>query len=231
MRCTPAEHELNLIKHAVTFATAAHAAVGQRRKYTDEPYIVHPRAVAELVAEAGGTPEMICAAWLHDVVEDTQCALTDIRSMFGSTVGDYVGYLSDMSTPADGNRTHRKGLERERLAQACPEVKTIKLADLIDNTSSITQHDPEFAKVYMAEKKELIWCLKEGDHTLLCRAMGLIMDYEQGRLDKKLEVTKHEVWWQGWSGLRVYDGSPGQKQPDWAHALGCAPPPPGKVGD
>jgi (p)ppGpp synthase/HD superfamily hydrolase len=54
------------------FAKAAHAAVGQMRKYTDEPYIVHPVEVAGIVRYWGGTDTMCVAALLHDVLEDTK---------------------------------------------------------------------------------------------------------------------------------------------------------------
>ena len=69
---------------ALVFATAAHAAVGQMRKYTNDPYIVHPIRVATTVAKFGGTDEMIAAAYLHDVVEDTGVSIVDILDMFGS---------------------------------------------------------------------------------------------------------------------------------------------------
>ena len=67
---------------ARVYATAAHAAVGQRRKYTDQPYIVHPIRVAEIVDLYGGTDDMISAAYLHDVVEDTAVSIDDINDMF-----------------------------------------------------------------------------------------------------------------------------------------------------
>ena len=57
-------------------ASTAHAAVGQFRKYSDEPYIVHPRDVAEIVKSYGGNTIQIQAALLHDVVEDTHYTLS-----------------------------------------------------------------------------------------------------------------------------------------------------------
>ena len=66
---------MSIVEKARLFATSAHAAVGQKRKYTNEPYIVHPAEVAKLVEDVGGTQEMIAAAWLHDVIEDTQVPL------------------------------------------------------------------------------------------------------------------------------------------------------------
>lgn len=58
-----------LIADAAAFAAQAHA--GQVRKYTGEPYIRHPEAVAKLVQASGGDTAMVAAAWLHDTVEDT----------------------------------------------------------------------------------------------------------------------------------------------------------------
>lgn len=175
-----------LVEKAKLYATAAHAAAGQKRKYTAEPYIVHPQAVAKLVEEAGGTAEQVAAAWLHDVVEDTKVTIIDIHRDFGDTVSQYVYWLTEHNEARDLNRAARKDYARRKLEGAPPEVKTIKLADLIDNTQSIVERDPDFARVYMAEKKELIWALKEGHHGLLCRAMQLVQDYEQGRLDEAL---------------------------------------------
>lgn len=163
-----------LISKASTFATAAHEAIGQKRKYTGQPYWYHPMAVAQIVDKAGGTPEMIAAAWLHDVVEDTKITLERIESEFGWTVRKYVESLTDVSKPEDGNRAARKAIDREHIAKACPEAKTIKLADLIDNSRSILQNDPDFAKVYIPEKRLLLKVLTEGDQGLWNEAANLV---------------------------------------------------------
>ena len=61
---------MDIVRKAQVYAMAAHAAVGQRRKYTNDPYIVHPAEVAKIVAGVpGSTPDMVAAAWLHDVVK------------------------------------------------------------------------------------------------------------------------------------------------------------------
>lgn len=162
---------LLLRDRARVFATAAHAAVGQVRKYTGEPYIEHPREVAGLVAMAtGDDPELVAAAWLHDVVEDTQVSLADVEREFGATVRHLVAGLTDVSRPEDGNRTARKGIDREHTAAQSPGCKTVKLADLISNTRSIVQHDPEFARVYVREKLLLLEVLGDGHPILLAQA-------------------------------------------------------------
>lgn len=163
----------DLEKHALRFATRAHG--DQKRKYSGEPYIVHPIAVAEIVRSVAHTPEMIAAALLHDTVEDTPVTLLDIKDNFGIKVAQIVAWLTDISTPFHGNRAVRKELDRHHLALAPAEAKTIKLADLIDNSASIKERDPDFWRVYRGEKFRLLEVLGEGDATLLSRAKSLVM--------------------------------------------------------
>ena len=162
---------MDIVKKAQVFAIAAHAAVQQKRKYTGEPYIVHPAEVASIVAGVeGATFDMVAAAWLHDVVEDTGVTLTDIHINFGPEIAALVGWLTDVSRPEDGNRAKRKAIDREHTAQAPAEAQTIKLADLISNSRSIVQHDPEFARVYLEEKRLLLGVLTKGDAGLHAQA-------------------------------------------------------------
>ena len=120
---------------------------------------------------------MLAAAWLHDTVEDTGVSLVLIEQEFGFEVADMVEMLTDVSHANDGLRAHRKARDREHTAQASPEAKTIKLADLIDNTRSIVDRDPKFAQVYMTEKALLLEVLGEGDTTLFENAKALVDDF------------------------------------------------------
>jgi (p)ppGpp synthase/HD superfamily hydrolase len=159
-----------MIERARVFATAAHAAVGQVRKYTFEPYIVHPAEVAKIVKDAGGTEVMVAAAWLHDTVEDTGVTIETIRAEFGVEVAELVGWLTDVSRPEHGNRAHRKALDRAHSAAAPAEAQTVKLADLIANTRSIMAHDAAFAKTYLEEKRLLLAVMTKGDAGLMAEA-------------------------------------------------------------
>ena len=160
----------NIVERARVFATAAHAAVGQTRKYTGEPYVVHPIEVSELVASVNGTEAMVAAALLHDVLEDTEVTVDLLEEQFGSKVADLVLWLTDISRPEDGNRSARKALDRQHSAVAPAAAQTIKVADLISNTRSIVAHDPGFAKVYLEEKRLLLDVLTRADSTLLAMA-------------------------------------------------------------
>jgi len=163
-----------LAESALAFATEAHASIDQRRKYTGEPYIVHPIAVAELVRSVPHTEAMIAAAYLHDVVEDTPVSLAEIEAQFGAEVAMLVGWLTDVSRPGDGNRTVRKALDLAHTARAPAAAKTIKLADLIDNTRTISARDPGFWRVYRREKAAMLKVLTEGDATLWAQARAQI---------------------------------------------------------
>lgn len=164
----------DLVERARIFSYAAHAAVGQKRKYSGRAYIEHPESVFKIVKTVPHTEEMLAAAWLHDVVEDTHIDHDDIYRIFGPTVKKLVWYLTDISKPEDGNRATRKAIDRQHLAEATPEAQTIKLADLIDNTHSIVENDPNFAVVYLREKRLLLEVMDKGDPTLykICRDLS-----------------------------------------------------------
>jgi guanosine-3',5'-bis(diphosphate) 3'-pyrophosphohydrolase len=165
---------MTTVERARVFATAAHAAVGQVRKYTFEPYIVHPAEVAKIVRDAGGSDAMVAAAWLHDTVEDTDVTIEIVRAEFGDEVADLVGWLTDVSKPEDGNRAVRKAMDREHSASAPAEAQTVKLADLIANTRSIMKHDVAFAKTYLEEKRLLLEVMTKGDAVLMAEARKYI---------------------------------------------------------
>lgn len=164
----------SLEEQARRYATEVHAAAGQRRKYTDEPYIVHPAAVVELVRSVTGNEHMLAAAWLHDTVEDTGTTLEDIRQQFGPDVAELVAMLTDKKQPQAKNRTARKVAHFRHTASAAPDAQTIKLADIIDNTRAIVQYDPHFARIYLVEKQVQIGLLQQGDATLWQQAQTTI---------------------------------------------------------
>ena len=164
------ESQTALEGRALEFARAAHEGVGQRRKHTGEPYIVHPMAVAEIVRSVPHTEEMIAAALLHDVVEDTNVGLAEIRDEFGPDVAELVDWLTDVSQPSDGNRRVRKQLDLEHLASAPADAQTIKFADLIDNSRTISRYDRQFWPVYRREMLALLEALTRGNDELRQRA-------------------------------------------------------------
>tara|TARA_R110002126_G_C10329355_1_gene489729 strand:+ start:163 stop:678 length:516 start_codon:yes stop_codon:yes gene_type:complete len=163
------------IERALMYAYRAHR--GQVRKYTGEPYITHPISVCAIVESVEHDESMLMAALLHDVVEDTAITLDEIAANFGNDVACHVEDLTDVSTPSDGNRKIRKDMDRAHTSHASNDAKTIKLADLIHNSSSITQYDTDFAAIYMKEKKSLLEVLIGGNRELHSRACKIVEDY------------------------------------------------------
>ena len=166
-----------LVERAREFASDAHGRHEQVRRYTNEAYIVHPQAVAERVAGVLPDPIVLAAAWLHDVVEDTEVQLAEIEHHFGLEVAALVEQLTSGPHPPHLSRKQRKQKDREQLHAASAAAKTIKLADIIDNTHTITERDPEFAALYLPEKRRMLQVLGNGHSELYAMAEQII---EQG---------------------------------------------------
>ena len=92
----------DLVVRARNYAAQAHERIDHRRKYSDQPYLVHLEAVAQLVETATDDQEMIAAAWLHDTVEDTPATLEDVEELFGAAVAELVEDRPEVSRPGEG---------------------------------------------------------------------------------------------------------------------------------
>jgi (p)ppGpp synthase/HD superfamily hydrolase len=177
----------DLLIRAFQFAQAAHAEVEQTRKYTGEPYIVHPVEVAEIVFNQSNTDDsQVAAAFLHDTVEDTRVTIRMVHAQFGADVGTLVDWLTDISKSSDGNRATRKAIDRAHSARAPARAQTVKVADLISNTRSITEYDPNFAVVYITEKSLLLDALTDADPELVARARDQIRRFQEASLQNHL---------------------------------------------
>lgn len=123
-----------LIREALATATEAHA--GQIRNGAGGiPYIEHPKAVAELLADHGWDEPVLAAALLHDVIEDSDLTLDDLRQRFGEPVTGLVGALSDNETIADW--VARKEEHRGRVSTAGPGALAIYGADKLTNARAL----------------------------------------------------------------------------------------------
>lgn len=123
---------VNIIEKALMFAIIAHS--GQVRKGNpEEPAIVHPIAVAEILRCYGADKNVIAAAYLHDVTEDTKFTLEDIRRNFGEDIAHLVEVASepDKSRPWEERKKHKvettKGLLlREKLIPTADKINNIE---------------------------------------------------------------------------------------------------------
>lgn len=88
------------------FGLCAHRE--QRRKFEDARYMVHPIRVASIVHEYTNDANVIAAAMMHDVLEDTDATADEMRRVFGDAITDLVLEVTDVSQPSDGKRAIRK---------------------------------------------------------------------------------------------------------------------------
>lgn len=186
--------DVSRILRAVEFATEAHS--GQYRKYGPaEDYLCHVLRVARTVADNGADEDTIVAALLHDTIEDTWVEHPDIEERFGSHVAALVLALTDYDhrdygrTHEFANRMQRKVADAARLEGAPAQVQTIKCADIIDNTRSIVDHDPNFAVQYLKEIKFLLAHLRNANADLHREATQIVRD-----ADLKLQIMASDVF-------------------------------------
>jgi GTP diphosphokinase / guanosine-3',5'-bis(diphosphate) 3'-diphosphatase len=123
-----------MIAHALAVATAAHA--GQiRRGSGGLPYIEHPRMVAATLAARDYGETTLAAALLHDVVEDSDTTVEDLRGEFGDTAADLVAALSDDSSIE--SYRERKDEHRRRVVSVDGEALPIYAADKLTNMTTL----------------------------------------------------------------------------------------------
>lgn len=135
---------VNLIQKGRDYATKAHE--GQTRKTSGEPYIGHPIQVALILHRAGMSPEDVVAGHLHDVVEDTNITLEEIRAEFGNEIADLVAYNTEDKTKSWEDR---KSHTIEQLKTGTLREKALVVADKYANLM-------ELARMY-AKHGEGIW--------------------------------------------------------------------------
>jgi (p)ppGpp synthase/HD superfamily hydrolase len=167
------------ITFAAGFACAAHS--GQKRKYTGEDYYTHPKAVSEILFQHGHEDlELLIAAILHDVVEDTHVTLPTIYDSFGGEVAMLVEFVTKTVWPdPQPKRATKKAFEVARLAMAPAKVKTLKLADRLHNMT-ILRDDPAFAPVFAAETRALLdEALVGGCPVLWAKVDAIVREYQQ----------------------------------------------------
>lgn len=149
-RCTDQE-QLDNIQKAFDFANSAHKGI---RRRSGEPYILHPIAVAKIVVQEIGLGwKSICAALLHDVVEDTTYTTEDISNLFGEKIASLVDGLTKIKTVLDkeDGKDEVQSMQAENFRRILltlnedTRVVLIKLADRLHNCRTI-EYMPEFKR-------------------------------------------------------------------------------------
>ncbi len=191
--------KVELITKAFNFARQAHKGV---RRHSGEPYIMHPLAVARIVCkEIGLGSTSICAALLHDVVEDTDYTVDDIRNLFGDKIAEIVNGLTKIAGGVFGAHASEQAENFKKLLLTMSEdirVILIKIADRLHNMRTL-----EFMQVNKQYKiaGETLYiyapiAYRLGLSKIKTELENLSFKYEHpeeyARIEKKIEKTQQE---------------------------------------
>jgi len=169
MRATILKHmpsvDMELIDRAVEYAQAKHK--DQKRK-DGSPYIIHPLAVAEIVAEMGLDTDTILGALLHDCIEDTDASHDDIAKLFGNTTAELVEGVTKL-TRANFSSTEQAQMEnlRKMFMAMSKDIRVvlIKIADRLHNMRTMQ---------YQSPAKQIIKCQETMDvYAPLAHRLGM----------------------------------------------------------
>lgn len=191
--------KIDKIEKAFQFAKSAHAGV---RRRSGEPYIFHPIAVAQIVAEEIGLGSTsICSALLHDVVEDTDTTVDDISNLFGPKIASIVDGLTKISGGMFGTKASAQAENFRKLILTMSEdirVILIKMADRLHNMRTLGSMPPA-KQLKIAGETQYIYAPlanRLGLYRIKTELEDLSFKYEHpdeyNELSKKLEVTQME---------------------------------------
>jgi (p)ppGpp synthase/HD superfamily hydrolase len=152
-----------LVERAVRIAADGHRR--QLRKGSDIPYLAHPAAVALILARAGfHDDDVLAAAFLHDVVEDTEYTIEQLAAEFPPDVVEIVAALSERKTDDGGAKRPWKDRKRDHLAviRGAPlDAKAVALADKLHNLGTMQmdyrEQGESFWTRFNATRSEIVW--------------------------------------------------------------------------
>ncbi len=142
------------VADAVGFATSWH---GDQRRPTGVPYLEHLLEALEVLVMGAEVrdQDVLCAAVLHDVVEDTPCTTAEIAKHFGPRVAELVGWVTIPETPpGEGKKEDKKTVKEQylrRLKDAPEDARMVKLADRVSNVQTLRNLKPEKQRAYYAQ--------------------------------------------------------------------------------
>jgi len=187
------------IEKAFRFSNQAHQGMKRR---SGEPYIMHPLAVARIVAtEIGLGSTSICASLLHDVVEDTDYTVEDIENLFGKKIASIVDGLTKIAGGVFGERASEQAENFRKLLLTMSEdirVILIKIADRLHNMRTLGSM-PQVKQFKIAGETQYIYAPlanRLGLHSIKTELEDLSFKYEHPdkyeELSQKIENTQHE---------------------------------------
>ena len=146
------EEPQSITAKAKAFAIKNHGE--QKRKFSDVPYVSHPIGVAERMEQLNLPEEVIVAAFLHDILEDTSITYGEIVTEFSPVIADLVQELT-----SDKNEAKRLGKAEYlvvKINNLSPLAQVLKLADRENNVKDLHQSAPAFSKRYARETQYIL---------------------------------------------------------------------------
>lgn len=184
----------DVLEKVKQFAEQAHG--DQQRKFSGDPYITHLVRVMNMCKEYTHDISMLSAALLHDVLEDTDVTVDEMKDFLLTAMDkdstertiSLVKEMTDVYVKSEypkWNRRKRKQKEAERISHTSAESQTIKYADLIDNCTGMSKNDPEFAALFLRECRDLLKRIDKGDEQLYQRALSVVKNEIEALSEKR----------------------------------------------
>ena len=180
----PPDEPGDLLEKGLQLAALFHR--DQLRKITGIPYLVHPLAVAIILAQAGCSEDILVAGLLHDVIEDTNCTIKELEPIFPADILGWVVDLSEVKPKPEGtilNWRARKEEHLSRIKTAPWQAQAVYMADKIHNLRSI-HHDQlaghDVWSHFVAGKDQAAWYYRtalsvvDQQHPLVANLAGML---------------------------------------------------------
>ena len=171
----------DIVVKAYTYAEEKHK--DQMRKFSDLPYITHPKAVARILEHLKADEIVLAAALLHDVVEDTDATIEDVETLFGKEVASLV---DELTTKKD-RWANKAGYLIDKMFHMSDAALMVKLADRLHNVKYLEYDnvDQKFVERYYTETRKIIDGISERalshESTLLKKRIEIILDFLEVR--------------------------------------------------
>lgn len=155
--------DTSMVDQAIVFATEAHS--GAERRGKGFPYIIHPLEAMSIVATITTDSELLAAAALHDVIEDTEYTYEDIASRFGERIAKLVSSETDVQFPEMSESESwrmRKEIAMQHLKNADLDTKIVAIGDKLSNMRAMARDyreigDELWNRFHVTEKSEHSW--------------------------------------------------------------------------
>lgn len=159
---------------------------GQVRDFTGEPYVNHPLRVAGILYELGYSTNLVMAAMLHDVLEDTDCTEEEMRAFAGDKITDIVLMVTEPAKlrceASEVSKGQRKAEFLRHLEGASKAAQCLKAADIIDNAKDMAKNchiNTGRAERFLFAKRSMLLRLRKCDVVLKLKAQEALDNLEK----------------------------------------------------